>query len=186
MLPRLRAQTGPLFVAGGWSAGLASGSRRWAAFCDHVAVAGAVIVGFDGHESSGRVLERGITEAKARAGSLIIVVVEEAPFEPNLAGGYTLAPPQPVAAVSREYDEPSWVKELADHAVEHATQEGVASDVVWDVGDPVRTIADAARDRHAAAIVIGSHRHNLVQRLIGEDLAAAVRRRVECEVITVD
>lgn len=149
-------------------------------------VANAVVVGFDGHESSGRVLERGITEAKARDSSLVIVIVEEAPFDPNIAGSYIVAPAQPVAAVSEEYEEPDAVKKLADQAVEYATQEGVASKVVWGVGDPIRTIADAARDSNASAIVIGSHRHNLLQRLIGEDLAAAVRRRVGSEVITVD
>ncbi len=149
-------------------------------------MSGAIVVGFDGHEVSGRVLERGIAEAKRTGGPLVIVVVEEAPVDPNMAPTFTLGAPQPVLPVSDEFVEPAAIKALTDQAVDRAKAQGVTAEVVWDVGDPMRTIVDAARDRKASAIVLGFHHYNFLQRLAGEDVAAAVKRRVACDVITVE
>lgn len=147
---------------------------------------GAIVVGFDGREASRRALERGIGDAKASGGALVVVIVAEAPVDPNMAPSFSLGAPPPVAPVSEEFVQPRAVKELADQAVEHAQREGVSAEVVWDAGDPMRAIVDAARDREASAIVVGSHHYNLLQRLMGEDVAAAIRRRVDCDVIAVE
>jgi nucleotide-binding universal stress UspA family protein len=148
-------------------------------------MSGAIIVGFDGHEAAARALERGISEAKAAGGRLVIVVVEETPFDPYAPPTFSMGPPQVVPPLSDRV-EPAGLKQLADKAVSRAGAEGVSADLVWEVGDPMRTIVDAARDHNASSIILGAHHYNLLQRLLGEDVAAAVKRRADCEVITVE
>jgi nucleotide-binding universal stress UspA family protein len=149
-------------------------------------VGGAIVVGFDGHEVAERALERGIGDAKASRARLVIVVVEEAPVDPNMSPQFTIGPPPLVAAVADEFEEPSGLKKIAEEALKRAKAAGVSADLVWDVGDPMRAIVDAARDHNATAIILGSHHYNVLQLLLGEDVAAAVKRRVDCDVITVE
>jgi nucleotide-binding universal stress UspA family protein len=54
------------------------------------------------------------------------------------------------------------------------------------VGDPARAIVGAASDRRAALIIVGSHHHSLLGRLLGSDVAGEVRREAGCDVISVE
>jgi nucleotide-binding universal stress UspA family protein len=149
-------------------------------------VAGAIVVGFDGHDVAGRALDRGISEAKASGARLVIVVVEEAPVDPNMAPPFSIGPPPVVAAVADEFEQPAGLTKIADEALQRATSAGVSAELVWEVGDPMRSIVDAARDHQASLIILGTHHYNILQRFLGEDVAAAVKRRVDCDVVTVD
>jgi nucleotide-binding universal stress UspA family protein len=73
-----------------------------------------------------------------------------------------------------------------DGAVRRAAAAGVSAEVVWDMGDPMRVIVDAARDRTASEVVLGGHHYNALQRVLGEDVSAAVKRRLDCDVVVVD
>ena len=82
--------------------------------------------------------------------------------------------------------EPPELRPVTAEAMGRAKAEGVPADYVWAVGDPARTIVDAARDNSATTIVVGSHHHSLLQRLLGQDVAAAVQHEANCDVIVVE
>ena len=47
-------------------------------------------------------------------------------------------------------------------------------------------IVGAATERKAKLIVLGSHHHGLLSRLLGTDVASEVKRSADCDVIVVD
>jgi nucleotide-binding universal stress UspA family protein len=171
--------------------GLVEVSRRLASrtsdrYASMVRVAGPIVVGFDGHELAERALDRAIADAKAAGVKLVIVVVEEAAFDPTMPPLFNYSPqPQAIPLDDQEPDRPL-LKQLGDEALDRARAAGVAAELVADVGDPMRTIVDAARDHGASSVVLGSHHYNALQRFLGEDVARAVERRVDCEVVTVE
>jgi nucleotide-binding universal stress UspA family protein len=148
--------------------------------------AGPVVVGYDGSAASGRALDRAIADAKAAAQPLVIVTVEATPFDPNMPSPFIIGPPPLVSATEDKFLEPADLNALSDGAMKRATAAGVSAEVVWDMGDPMRVIVDAARDRDASEVVLGGHHFNLLQRFLGEDVPAAVKRRLDCDVVVVD
>jgi len=144
-------------------------------------VSDTIVVGYDGHERSKRALERAIDEAKAAQGRLLIVAVEAMPLDPYAPPTFNIGQPTPSPMV-----EPPPLKTLTDEAMSRADAAGVPADFVWAVGDPARTIIDTARDNNAKSIVVGLHHHSLLERLLGEDVDAAVKEQAKCDVITVE
>lgn len=143
-----------------------------------------IVVGYDGTDSSQRALARAIAEAKAAHAHLLIVTVEAMPLDPYAPmtfGTLDDGPPR-LAPVT----EPPELRVLTTEAMKRSEAEGVAADYLWAAGDPARTIIDAARDRGASTIVIGFHHHSLFQRLLGQDVGAAVKREADCEVLVVE
>jgi nucleotide-binding universal stress UspA family protein len=143
-----------------------------------------IVVGYDGKDPAQRALERAIAEAKTTHARLLIVTVEAMPLDPyapRTFGTLDDGPP-PVAPVA----EPPELRLLTVEAMKRAESEGVPADYLWAAGDPARTIVDAARDNRASKIIIGSHHHSLVQRLLGQDVAAAVKHEARCKVLVVE
>jgi nucleotide-binding universal stress UspA family protein len=140
-----------------------------------------IVVGYDAEEPAQRALERAIEEAKATGSRLLIVVVDEAlvePFDAPTFGSGPITPPS-----LEPFVEPPELKPLTDEAMRRAEAAGVVAEYVWAGGDPAQAIIDAARDNSASAIVVGSHHHTLLGRALGLDVAAAVKREADCEVI---
>jgi nucleotide-binding universal stress UspA family protein len=81
---------------------------------------------------------------------------------------------------------PPELEYLFDRARERVDPAGLEADYVWSAGDPARELVAVARDRNATMLVVGRHHHTLLGRLLGEDIAGAVRREASCEVVTVD
>jgi nucleotide-binding universal stress UspA family protein len=50
-------------------------------------------------------------------------------------------------------------------------------------GEPASALVGAARDRGAELIVVGSHHHGLLVRVLGPDVATQVKRDAGCDVI---
>jgi nucleotide-binding universal stress UspA family protein len=143
-----------------------------------------IVVGYDAHEPAKRALERAIDEAKATAGRLVIVAVEAMPLDPYAPATFgTFDDSPPLLA---PVDVPPELQPVIDEALDRAKAAGVPAEYVWAVGDPARTILDAARDKGASTIIVGSHHHTLLQRLLGEDIAAAVQHEAKCDVIIVE
>jgi nucleotide-binding universal stress UspA family protein len=143
-----------------------------------------IVVGYDAQPPAKLALERALQAAKATHGNVVIVAVEAMPLDPSgpeefswLGGGQPLIDP---------LVEPPHLKPIIDEAIQRAAAEGVPAEAVWGAGDPARTIVDAARDHHAAKIMIGSHHHSHLERLFGLDVASAVKREADCEVVVVE
>jgi len=150
-------------------------------------VTDTIVVGYDGHEHSQRALARAIDEAKTAHGRLLIVAVEAMPLDPYAPPSVNFVPPAVAAPPAPDpLVEPTPLKSLTDEAMARAEAAGVPADFVWAVGDPARTIVDTARDNDARSIVVGLHHHNLLERLLGEDVDAAVKEQAKCDVITVE
>lgn len=146
---------------------------------------GTIVVGYDGSEPAEAALTRAIEEARSTGGRLTVVTVVGMPIEPEAA----LVNPQlggPVPGTRPLIEPPPQVEETFARAHERAEREGVEADLFWDAGDPTQTILDVARERQAAAIVLGSHHHSMLSRLLGADVAAEVKRRAGCDVIVAD
>jgi nucleotide-binding universal stress UspA family protein len=143
-----------------------------------------IVVGYDGKEPAQHALERALEEAKAADARLLIVTVEDMPldpYEPPTFGTLDDSPPvEPLLA------EPPELRPITARAMSQAEAKGVPADYLWAVGDPARTIVDAARDSSASTIIVGSHHHSLLQRLLGQDVAVAVQHEANCSVIVVE
>jgi nucleotide-binding universal stress UspA family protein len=144
----------------------------------------AVVVGYDGEGAAQRALDRAIDEARERGAQLVVVAVAEMPLNPQgLQTFGTLddspAPRMPVAA-------PPEIEEVFAAARERIDAAGLAADYTWAAGEPASAIVGAAQERAAEVVVVGSHHHGLLSRLLGADVAAEVVRSAGCEVIVVD
>ncbi len=143
-----------------------------------------IVVGYDADEPAKRALERAIEEAKAAHARLLIVAVEVMPLDPYAPATFgTLDDSPPTLA---PFVEPPALRGVTAEAMSRAEAEGVPAEYVWAVGDPARSIVDAARDNGASKIIVGSHHHSLLQRLLGQDVAAAVEHDANCDVIVVE
>ena len=62
----------------------------------------------------------------------------------------------------------------------------MTADYLWAAGEPANEIVAVARERHADVVVLGTHHHSLLSRLLGTDVAAEVKRSAGCDVIVVE
>ena len=141
-----------------------------------------VLVGFDDSAAAGRALDRGIEEARARHGRLVVLSVFAVPLDPQVDRyfgtlddiadweGQPIAPP------------PELVGLLAQ-ARERVEGAGLQADFMWAAGEPGRAIIDAARDARADVIVLGEHHHGFLAGLFGADVAAEVQKELDAAVI---
>lgn len=146
-------------------------------------MSGPFIVGYDGSEASEPALARAVEEASAAGASVVVVSVAEMPFDPEAPmnyGTYTDAPAMP-----RLY-EPAEQEQILGAARARIDAAGVEADYVWEAGDVATALAREARDRGAAAIVLGKGHHSRLGRWLGTDVAQEVERSADCPVIVVD
>jgi nucleotide-binding universal stress UspA family protein len=147
-------------------------------------VTAPIVVGYDGSDASEAALGRAIEEASTSGGQLIVVTVAPIPLETvgpmpfgTLGEGY--APTLPPV-------EPADIEPTLEAAKARLAAAGVKADYVSEIGDPVAAIVREARDRDAAAIVVGHGHHTRFGRWLGTDIAAEVERNAGCRVIVVE
>jgi nucleotide-binding universal stress UspA family protein len=143
-----------------------------------------IVVGFDGEEPAARALDRAIDEARDSNGRLVVVAVAEMPLNPE--GPQTFGTLDDSPARMIPLVEPPELEPVLAAARERIDAADVSADYAWAAGEPADAIVGAARDRHADVIVVGSHHHGLLARMLGTDVAAEVKRSAGCEVIVVD
>ncbi len=154
--------------------------------CDAPAVTQTIVVGYDGKPPAQRALERALGDAKAAGARLLVVAVAEMPFDPIDPPAYDVGPIVEDPAYTQPPAQPPLLEPITREAMRQAEAAGVPADYVWEAGgDPARTIVDVARDSGATEIVVGSHHHGLLAGLFGGDVAAAVKREANCDVIVV-
>jgi nucleotide-binding universal stress UspA family protein len=144
---------------------------------------GPIVVGYDGQEAASRALDRAIEEARSRDAELVVVAVLELPFNPEgpqSFGALDDSPAQMIPLV-----EPPELEPVLAAARERVEAAGLTAEYAWAAGDPAGAIVGEAEDRGASLVVLGSHHHSLLGRLLGNDVGAEVKRRVGSDVIVV-
>ena len=81
---------------------------------------------------------------------------------------------------------PEELEPVLAHARERVAAEGVSADFLWAAGDPANVLVDVARDRGASLVVVGSHHHGFMAKLLGTDVAAEVKRHAGADVLVVE
>ena len=145
-----------------------------------------VVVGYDGSEASRPALARAISDAAASGASLVVVSVAAMPLEAEgpMAYGTLGDGPVPVLPITP----PPAIQGVLDEAREQIDAAGIEADYVWETGVPVSALLREARDRNAAAIVVGKGHHSRLGRWLGTDVAAELEREAPegCNVIVVE
>jgi nucleotide-binding universal stress UspA family protein len=147
-------------------------------------VSGPIVVGYDGSDASEAALGRAIEEAREADAKLVVVTVAPMHLEagaPTSFGtlGDGFATPVPVV-------EPPEFEATHAAAAERIDAASVQADYVRETGDPSAALIREARQRGAAAIVVGHGHHSRLGRWLGTDIAAEVERDAGCPVIVVE
>jgi nucleotide-binding universal stress UspA family protein len=114
----------------------------------------------------------------------VVVAVSEMPLDPEGPQNFGTLDDSPARMIPLV--EPPELGPVFAKAKERIGAAGVKADFVWGVGDPSTTILDAARDRKADVVVLGSHHHGFFSRVLGADVASEVKRAAGCHVIVVE
>jgi nucleotide-binding universal stress UspA family protein len=147
-------------------------------------VAGTIVVGYDDKEPAKRALERAIQEAKQSGGHLVVVSVVVMPLNPEGPQNFGTLDDSPARMIPLVV--PPELEPVQAHAEDRMAAEGVRVELFWAVGDPAQEIVNAARDRNASTVVVGSHHHSLLGRVFRLDVATEVERELGAKVIVVD
>ena len=149
-----------------------------------------IVVGYDGTEPAEHALRRAAEYARAFAAKVVVVsVAAPQPLaEVGAPGAFGLLPyfayPAGDPGQVVERDEQLWeqhrgrVQALfaeADLQVEFA---GVA-------GEPAQELVDAAEQRQAELIIVGTREPGFLERLLGGSVSQDVARRARCDVLIV-
>ncbi len=146
-------------------------------------MAGTIVIGFDDSEGAGRALDHAISEAKSSGDTLVVLAVLELLLDP---GG-----PQSFGSISEEAQmiplvEPPELEPVFAKARERVEAAGIDADYVWAAGNVSEKITSTARDRDARLVVVASHHHGFLGRLLGADVAGEVEHELGARVVIVD
>jgi nucleotide-binding universal stress UspA family protein len=147
-------------------------------------VAAPIVVGYDGSDAAGRALDRAIERARETQAELVVVAVAEMPLDPEGPQNFGTLDDSPARMIPLV--EPPELEPFLAEARKRAEAARVRADYVWEAGEPAGAIVAVARERGAGLIVVGSHHHSLLGRLLGTDVAAEVKHEAGCEVLVVE
>jgi nucleotide-binding universal stress UspA family protein len=133
-----------------------------------------IVLGYDGSESAERALER--TRELARALDAYVVVVSVARALVPVSHG--IGPIDPT-------DPPELHREELLQAQAALDEQGIGADYVVGLGDPADVLLQAAEERRADMIVVGTSEPGLISRILGLSVSETVQRRAHCDVLIV-
>jgi nucleotide-binding universal stress UspA family protein len=143
-----------------------------------------IVVGYDDEGAARRALDRALEEAKASGAQLVVVSVVELPLDPEGPQNFGTLDDSPARMIPLVV--PEELEPVIAHARARVAAEGVPADFLWAAGDPASVLVDVARDRNASLVVVGSHHHGLLAKLVGADVAAEVKRHAGADVLVVE
>jgi nucleotide-binding universal stress UspA family protein len=134
----------------------------------------SIVVGYDDTDASQRALERAAMLAKAFESQLHVTSVA-----PVLTGiGRTAGPMDPV-------DPPEKRDEKLDAARAYLEGQGLKAEYLPASGEPAETILEAAKERSADLIIVGTRELGFLQRLFGQSVSGSVAAHAHCDVMIV-
>ena len=133
-----------------------------------------IVVGYDETEPSQRALDRAADLAQAFGSRLIVTSV--APVMTSIGRG--MGPIDPTDPPEEH------VAELAE-ARGRLQARGLEAELVPALGEAAETIVQVAEERQADLIVVGTREPNVLERLLGQSVSAAVSRQAHCDVLIV-
>jgi nucleotide-binding universal stress UspA family protein len=144
-------------------------------------VVSTIVVGYDSGAPASRALDRAIEEARKSRAQLLVVAVAEMPLNPEGPQNFGTLDDTPARMIPLV--EPAELEPVLATARERIESAGLTAEYMWAAGEPASAIVDAARDRGAELIVVGSHHHGLFARVLGPDVATQVKRDAGCDVV---
>jgi nucleotide-binding universal stress UspA family protein len=132
-----------------------------------------IIVGYDDSEPAKRALERAAELADAFGSKIIVTSVVA--VVPSAAGRSIGTEPE---------DDDAHTAQLGA-ARTYLAGRGIEADYIEALGHPAESIVEAAIERHADMIVVGTREPGFAQRLLGNSVSDAVAHRAHCDVLIV-
>jgi nucleotide-binding universal stress UspA family protein len=147
-------------------------------------VTSTIVVGYDGADPAKRALDRAIEEARNARARLLVVAVAEMPLNPEGPQNFGSLDDTPARMIPLV--EPDELEPVLAEAKERIDAAGLTAEYSWAAGEPASAIVGAAKEHGAEVIVIGSHHHGWLARVLGPDVATQVKRDAGCDVIVAD
>jgi nucleotide-binding universal stress UspA family protein len=147
-------------------------------------VSSTIVVGYDGEDVAARALDRAIEEARSANAKLLVVSVSEMPLNPEGPQNFGTLDDSPARMLPLVA--PPELEPLLEEARAKVEAAGLSGDYTWAAGEPANAIVGAAKESRARLIVLGSHHHGMLSRLMGADVADAVKRDAGCDVLVVE
>lgn len=137
-----------------------------------------IVVGCDLSLPSDQALERAVGLAELHRAKLVLVHAQAEDAPPAEIDDAMLAQLGEVSAAIRAHD----ARGLADRMME-IEQRGIAVELISRIGPPDEILAAAAQEHAAEMIVLGSHGHTGIARMLIGSVAASTIRNVGCDVL---
>jgi nucleotide-binding universal stress UspA family protein len=137
-----------------------------------------ILVGCDLSPGSDVALERAVAIAAPHGATVVLVHAQAEDAPPAEIDHAMQEQLGEVSALVRAHD----ARELADRMA-HIQARGVAIDLISRIGPPEEVLAQAAADRQADLIAIGSHGHTGISRMLLGSVASSTIRHATCDVL---
>jgi nucleotide-binding universal stress UspA family protein len=149
-----------------------------------------ILVGYDGTTPAERALQRGAEFARTFHAGVVVVSVAPPPSaaDARVPGAFGLFSYYPNAVEqfdeTRRLDEELWRAHRARVEALFADA-GVEVEFAGVAGEPVHELVEAADERHADLIVVGTREPGFLERLLGGSVSEGVARHARCDVLIV-
>jgi nucleotide-binding universal stress UspA family protein len=149
-----------------------------------------ILVGYDGTAPAERALRRAAEFARTFRARVVVVSVAPPPgaVETRVPGAFGYFPYYPGSVEeidqTRRMDEELWRQHRASVEALFADA-GLEAEFAGVAGEPVHELVEAAEQRHADLIVVGTREAGFLERLLEGSVSEGVARRARCDVLVV-